>query len=172
MFRMYVILNALILLGSVPMTGADIYRWTDHKGDVHFTDNETDIPENYREKAKKVKLPVQKQQSSGDTKAGYSAGTPRNKVDRDDQGHSADYWRARVLEAKEALREAREEKRMTEEKLMRSNALTTPQGELTRMKDSLAQSEKRIQELQKALDVDIPEEARKAGAMPGWLRVD
>lgn len=38
----------VILLSQVPWSWGEIYRWTDHDGKVHFTDNPAMIPEAYR----------------------------------------------------------------------------------------------------------------------------
>jgi len=38
---------------------AEIYRWTDEKGTVHFTDDVSKIPEQYRDQTKKMEVPIE-----------------------------------------------------------------------------------------------------------------
>jgi hypothetical protein len=40
---------------AAPVAHAAIYRWTDSKGVVHFTDNRANIPAKYRSKAQRLK---------------------------------------------------------------------------------------------------------------------
>jgi len=47
-----IIAGALILFLAVSMATAEIYKWVDEKGTVHFTEDPATIPEKYREKAK------------------------------------------------------------------------------------------------------------------------
>jgi len=44
----------MMLVGS---SNAEYYKWVDQKGNVHFTDDESSIPEEYRDKAKKQTTP-------------------------------------------------------------------------------------------------------------------
>ncbi len=39
---------------------AEIYRWTDEKGTVHFTDDPTKIPERYSDQGEKIDVPEEK----------------------------------------------------------------------------------------------------------------
>lgn len=39
---------------------AEIYRWTDEKGTVHFTDDPTRIPQRYSNQGKKIDVPEEK----------------------------------------------------------------------------------------------------------------
>jgi aspartyl protease family protein len=63
----YVALSALVFF-SVPalVRSADLFRWTDDKGVVHFTDNLHNIPEKYRAGSSRIKAkePPQEQRSS------------------------------------------------------------------------------------------------------------
>lgn len=53
--RNVVILAGMTLLLALPATShADIYRWEDEAGVVHFTDDPSGIPEKYRRKAQDI----------------------------------------------------------------------------------------------------------------------
>jgi aspartyl protease family protein len=64
----YVALSALVFFSVLVLVrAADLFRWTDDKGVVHFTDNLHNIPEKYRSRSTRIKAkePPQEQQSSG-----------------------------------------------------------------------------------------------------------
>jgi len=46
-----IIAGALILFLAVSMATAEVYKWVDEKGTVHFTEDSGTIPEKYRDKA-------------------------------------------------------------------------------------------------------------------------
>jgi vacuolar-type H+-ATPase subunit I/STV1 len=50
----------VFLLTPMVSFSAEIYRWTDEKGTVHFTDDPTNIPERYSNQGKKVHAPEEK----------------------------------------------------------------------------------------------------------------
>jgi clan AA aspartic protease (TIGR02281 family) len=50
----WLITLALVFLSSIG-GAADILRWVDEKGVIHFTDSERNIPEKFRAKAKRIK---------------------------------------------------------------------------------------------------------------------
>ena len=43
----------LVLLFTFPSAYPQIYRWTDKKGTIHFTDSPSSLPEDYREEKKR-----------------------------------------------------------------------------------------------------------------------
>ncbi len=57
MKRYYTVLVAVLLAFSGPVSSpaADILRWVDEKGVVHFTDNLHNIPEKFRANATRIK---------------------------------------------------------------------------------------------------------------------
>ena len=46
-----VLLCVTLLVISIPSSYAEMYKWVDDKGTVHFTDDLSTIPEKYREDA-------------------------------------------------------------------------------------------------------------------------
>jgi hypothetical protein len=55
---------------------AEIYRWADEKGTVHFTDDVSKIPEPYRDQVEKREVPQE------DVKKSDKIGTPEESTDR------------------------------------------------------------------------------------------
>ena len=51
------LMTALILLfGDCPARAKEIYKWVDEKGTVHFSEDESSVPEKYREQLEKKSL--------------------------------------------------------------------------------------------------------------------
>jgi len=58
MIRRIVIAISIILCFMIPcIVHAEVYKWIDEKGTLHFTDDESTIPDKYRQQAEKVILP-------------------------------------------------------------------------------------------------------------------
>jgi hypothetical protein len=58
MIKRIVMAISIILCFTIPcIVQADVYKWVDEKGTLHFTDDESTIPDKYREQAEKVDLP-------------------------------------------------------------------------------------------------------------------
>ncbi|RMG61538.1 MAG: DUF4124 domain-containing protein [Deltaproteobacteria bacterium] len=56
-FFLLVVIASFIVF-TFPLKGlSEIYKWTDEKGNVHFTDNIMNVPEKYRNKIEKPELP-------------------------------------------------------------------------------------------------------------------
>ncbi len=56
--RAWVVIGALVLLPvACPCHAAEVYRWVDEKGTVHFSEDESSVPDKYRERAEKKSLP-------------------------------------------------------------------------------------------------------------------
>jgi hypothetical protein len=51
----------LVLIASSAY--GEIYRWTDSRGTIHFTNSSYEIPERYRSRAKTVNLGIQEQKT-------------------------------------------------------------------------------------------------------------
>ena len=58
MIRRIVIAISVILCFTIPcIVHAEVYKWIDEKGTLHFTDDESAIPDKYRKQVEKVILP-------------------------------------------------------------------------------------------------------------------
>lgn len=54
----WVVVGALIFLPAVyPSYAKEVYKWVDEKGTVHFSEDESRVPEEYREQAEKKSIP-------------------------------------------------------------------------------------------------------------------
>ena len=56
--RAWLLIGALILLPvTSPSNAEEVYQWVDEKGTVHFSEDESSVPEKYRERTEKKSLP-------------------------------------------------------------------------------------------------------------------
>jgi len=54
----WLLVGALILLSAVwPSFAKEFYKWVDENGTVHFSEDESSVPEEYRERAEKKSMP-------------------------------------------------------------------------------------------------------------------
>lgn len=54
-FRLYLLATVFVLIGNVLSIHAEMYKWVDEDGVVHFTDDPTNIPEKHKKDVKKSK---------------------------------------------------------------------------------------------------------------------
>jgi len=162
--------------GDKELKESYLYQWTDEKGVVYITDDLNKVPKVYRDKALKLTQPKTEgvDQKQVQQKSGYSSGSGSEAADAAGKA----VWQQRMRGARQRLEAA--EKRYHELDQRRNELLQSwggpASGRLdTRTDaDSVEQEMKGVQgEIDAArndLDVVIPEEARKAGIPPGWLR--
>jgi len=152
--------------------GANIYQWVDKEGGVHFTDDESKIPPEYRDSVKTEQMKPSVPPSAPPQK---SKG-PR--VDR--YGLGEDYWRAKIQPWKRQLNEARanleELNRKMRERYEEQSGryLTYTQWNMHRAErrqliEERSKYEAQIREANSMLK-KIAKEAREAKVDPRWLQ--
>lgn len=149
-----------------------VYQWEDEEGVVQMTDNPKHIPEKYRDLAKEVTLPNGKETPARIPNAeGEELFAPTEKVDN--QGHRREWWQSRV-------KEWRQKKATAEQQLADANgrlaqmrmalpSIARRQAEME-LQEEIRGHQEEIQQAERVLSDQLPEEARKANAFPGWLR--
>ena len=106
-----------VFLPAPFLFSGEVYRWTDEKGTVHFTDDASKIPEEYSEKAERMEVPEEMLKKTETT------GKPQGKSDR-----VKDYLEDldKRIEAKRRMEkrmsELEEELRLSQERLQRIEA--------------------------------------------------
>jgi len=158
--------------------GTTIYKWVDKEGVMHFTDDPTKIPSQYRtqieieerEDSRKVETPA--------PAPGTSQKNEGAKVDRYGQGE--DYWRDKVQPWKKQLKEAQENlestNRQIDSKLEEQSGkfLTPTQVKMKRVEmDQLRADKSRYEDQMKQANEmlkKIAKEAEEAKADPEWLK--
>ncbi|OYV96844.1 MAG: hypothetical protein B7Z62_07520 [Deltaproteobacteria bacterium 37-65-8] len=160
---------AASLLLSLSFAGpslADIYRWEDESGVIHFTDDVSNIPAKYRGKAREtLKTPPEAGQPSLSTMGApssppgpsFSPGpsngdlTGRPALPQDDDATLAEKLRAKI-DAKERFIRTVDEKRSLATNPYRNRFVSPPDLELYRKyKDELPRDRERLKELESSL---------------------
>lgn len=73
--RAFAVIAALILLFvDCPSRAKEVYKWVDEKGTVHFSEDESSVPEKYRDQLEKKSLPEESKPSKEKVKAGKQDG--------------------------------------------------------------------------------------------------
>jgi len=157
---------------------AEMYKWVDEMGTVHFTDDVTQVPEKYRPKAEEIG-------SSGEEKEGTKGEgqiTPKGKdeTQRDQLGRGEDYWKGRMEEWRRKLGEEQDRLRTLElkynELTMRLNdsKSTAERGDIRKerdqVKNEMDQCKIQIEEAKDMIERKIPEEGVLYKAKPEWMK--
>ena len=154
-----------------------LYQWTDDKGLVHITDSLGTVPKQYRDKAIKLKQPKKEKTDQGQQvqqESTYPSGAESDAADALGKRE----WQQRMREAKQRLGSA--EKRYRELNQRRNELFRSWGGpasgrlvdstEVEKIDQEIKDAQIQIDEARNDIDVVIPEEARKKGIPPGWLR--
>lgn len=151
-----------------------LYEWTDSKGGVHITDDLGEVPERYRSKSRKIEIP--KGEEVG--REQQVQGAPSGVATDEQEAASKAAWQQRIRDWKARLADA--QKRYQDLDQKRLEALAKWGGpasghlEGRQEADNIAQDMKEVQqdidEARDMVETVIPEEARRAGIPPGWLR--
>ena len=160
------------ILGLQSFVIGQVYQWTDEEGIVQMTDDPKHIPEKYRDRVNEVTLPNEREKPADRPKAdGPAPFTPAERTD--DQGHNRDWWQARVKEWR--LKKTAAEQELAHANGQLAQARMAPPSIARRQAEIEAQEEikrrqEEVQQAERILGEQLPEEARKANALPGWLR--
>jgi hypothetical protein len=173
------IVASLLFLGAA--AGAQegsggLFTWTDKDGVVHMTDSLDKVPNEYRSKAQRTGA------SGGNVVPEVQSPTAPATSDHG-QGNDAALkaqWQSRMLDAKRKLQNAENnyqqlEKRKSDLQAQwgSSAAALPPQDVLDRMKQldgDMSRAKVEIDNARNQINNVIPDEARRAGIPPGWLR--
>ncbi len=156
-----------------------LYEWTDDRGNVHVTDDFGDVPEKYRDKVRRVEMAPKPGQGQGREVQEETAPPPSRESEQEsDEASKKAEWQQRLRDWKKRLAEA--EKRYADLEQERNELLRrrgtpayAPPGDRIKaqqIEQEMEQVKKEIAEARNMIDVVIPDEARKAGIPPGWLR--
>ncbi len=183
----------IVFLSFFPnLVAADIYKWIDDQGGIHFTDNYESIPEIYRTKNR---VTIEEKQSTKSSETSQTQGTGSSpettgpssgakslrtvKVDKN--GHDEEWWNQRVMEVKDKLRQLLKEKGKLESDLQElskryrnpafgSRGRKTLEPEVEDLQKKIKALDENITEIKETLEKTLPEEAAKAEAPAEWLR--
>jgi hypothetical protein len=154
-----------------------LYEWTDDKAVVHITDELGKVPPKYRDQARQVEVPKKEKAAEGRQEQQTISGPGHpNAQGREEAGKAE--WQRRMKDARQRLADA--ERRYWALDQKRREALEKWGGPASGRREGLVEAERIEQEMRQAqreidnarnrIEVVLPEEARKAGVPPGWLR--
>jgi chromosome segregation ATPase len=171
------ILIVFLSIFLVAPVNGEVFKWTDSRGTVHFTDDLSLIPEQYRPKASKTDAPAEDQASMG---AEQSPIQKAPEASKDNLGRGEEYWKARVRGYQQRQAKAQEQweslrtqyNELTEKHNASKNSIEriALRNERDKVKAQMDESRARIDEAKKMLEKTIPEEAALFKANPQWLK--
>ncbi len=172
--RLLLTMSITVFLISATDARADFYKWVDRDGRENYTNSLEKVPPEYREQAAAVET------SEGRVMVGKKPTEPAysstaGKEHRDKYGRGEEYWRKRAESLRRQLADYQDEHdflvKQEEERLERErNSVAKKKKSTSNFEKKKAKLEKKIAQARRRLDVELPEEARKADAYPGWLR--
>jgi peptidoglycan hydrolase CwlO-like protein len=155
-----------------------LYEWTDDSGVVHITDGLGSVPAQYRAKACKIEETRKSEAGQGQQTGTVTVGPAEPESEEGTEESLKAEWQDRIQEWK--IRLAQAENRYRELDQQRTELLMSWGGpaygrtenkvKAEQIEQQMKEVQKQIDEARNMLDVVIPEEARKAGVPPGWLR--
>ncbi|MDH4162651.1 MAG: BREX-1 system adenine-specific DNA-methyltransferase PglX [Nitrospirota bacterium] len=169
------LLCAAGVLGFAFTAQAEFYKWTDRDGREFYTNEREKIPAEYRHAARSVEVHDERVSVGGKPAAEVSRTAPMPEH-RDKNGRGEAYWRKRAENLRRQIREQEAELELLNRQDREDQANAKRTSAKARKKAGSARDkkrakiEKKIALLRHDLDVELPEEARKADAYPGWLR--
>ncbi len=151
-----------------------LFTWTDNEGVTHVTDSLEKVPQKYRSKTQRV----------GEGGPGVAvvpeSQSPAAPASGGDDAARKAQWQSRMLDAKRRLQNAEDrygqlEKRKSDLKAQWGSAgaaLPTQEvlDEMKRLDADMSSAKVEIDKARDQINNVIPDEARRAGIPPGWLR--
>ncbi|TAK01565.1 MAG: DUF4124 domain-containing protein [Candidatus Manganitrophaceae bacterium] len=165
------ILTMLLLTQAEPSAwSGEIFRWLDQDGTPHFTDNPSKIPPAYRNRAEVLSIPDQPTQEEPIAPLDSFDLLPQT----DSEGRDEPWWREQIQTWRSRKEEAALKLSEAEEKLGRlqfdQEAPSYRTAETNRLRQEVEKYKQEVRQAQEMLEIVLPDEARKAGVPPGWLR--
>jgi hypothetical protein len=168
-----------MLLASVLVSSAaraEFYTWVDRDGREFITNEKEKIPAAYRDTAKTVEIRDDRV-SVGQQPVVTEKKTVKNAEHKDRYGRGEDYWNKRAENLHRQIREQQGEhdlivkqEKDDETKPKKLSSKSKKDSSRSSRDKKKAKIEKKIAHLKHELEVELPEEARKADAYPGWVR--
>ena len=169
----------LMLLASILVSSearAEFYTWVDRDGREFITNEKEKIPAEYRHTAKPVEVRDDRV-SVGQQPVVAEKKTVKSAEHKDRYGRGEEYWNKRAENLRRQIREQQGEhdlivkqEKDDESKPKKLSSKSKKDSSRSSRDKKKAKIEKKIARLKHELEVELPEEARKADAYPGWLR--
>lgn len=170
--RMLAMLAVWGLLLVATDARAGFYKWVDDGGTEHYTNDIAAVPHEYRGQASSVEVNDERV-SVGDKPTGKPSTAGKEHTDR--QGRGEEYWRKKAAKLQLKLRDQQDDYHLVLKQLEDEDRKPKKPGAKKKRSHSALEKkktklEKDMARTRRMLEVDLPEEARKADAYPGWIR--
>lgn len=168
-------LAVCVLLLLAPAANAEFYRWIDKDGKENFTNDPNKIPAELREQSSPLDMRSGRVSVEG-RPGGAVPDKGAGRDHKDKYGRGEEWWRRRAENLRRELRDLEDEQALVlkkEQEQEQERGRKTGGGKSKSRKNfeqKKMQLEKKIGQARRRLEVDLPEEARKADAYPGWIR--
>ena len=152
-----------------------MYQWENEAGVLQTTDDISTIPSQFRDGAREIKIPLDKKAKARERRnkfTRYRTPPPTTTTQKkvvDKFGHDKRWWQARKKSLKNQLANKEAQLEEVEKQRIEARRFNRHAEERTHIK-TIDNLKEEIADLEKSINVDLPEEARQAGAFPGWLR--
>ena len=174
----WILIAILSTLSISQLSFAEIYKWVDEKGAMHFTDDITQVPEKYRPKAEEIRSSgVENEETKGE---GQIVPKIKEGSYKDQSVGGEDYWKGRVEEWRRKLGEQQDRLRALQVKynelIMRfsDSKSSAERGDIRKesdqVKNEMDQCRTQIEETRDMIERKIPEEAELYKAKPEWVK--
>ena len=163
--------------------GQEIYRWTDEKGTLHFSDDLTLVPEKYRDQFTQKKPPKESSPPEASQEGeGIKAEPQSSPVKKDLQGRGEDWWRAKAKEWNDKLQNAQKnydeasqalkakEQQREDSKFKPHSQRKRLSGEEKNLEEKAKEREKELEEVKEMVEKVLPKQAEDYHADPNWLK--
>jgi hypothetical protein len=176
--RRGIVLTLCLLLLSTSLARAEFYRWVDKDGKEFFTNEKEHVPKEYQSTATAVN-PDENRVSVGEKSVATGKPATSLKDHKDKNGKGEEHWRKRAdkLRKEQATLQDKYDLLLKQEKDNENKPKKLIAKNSGKQKKSGTGLEKRKSALEKdlarkkhELEVELPEQARKADAYPGWIR--
>jgi chromosome segregation ATPase len=175
--KMKTLILILLFVFTATLSNAQLYKWVDEKGTVHFTDDITQIPERHRRTVEEREVEEEKIETK---ETGEAPQKKQPDSDKDRLGRGEEYWKARVEESRkklESLQEKVESLRLKYNELTEKYNTSKSSAERAMIRNDREQIRNQMDELRlqigetkEMLEKKIPEEASLYRAKPEWVK--
>jgi hypothetical protein len=162
------------LLFPLSQAHADFYRCIDKEGKEFFSNDQKQLPAECRDHAALV-MPEENRVSVSNKAAVPARFVPAAAGEHKDKyGRGEEYWHRKAANLRLKLRKQQDDYdlvlKQIEEQVEQRPKKTAGKKRSTALDRKKLKLEKEIAQTTRLLEVDLPEEARRADAYPGWLR--
>ncbi len=171
--RKIAVLAVFFLIVPALAARAEFYRYVDGDGKEVFTNDLKQVPQQFRGSVTVIK-PDESRVSVGNESPPARKVSAKSTEHKDRNGKGEEFWRRKAANLRLKLRDQQDDYDSVVKQLDAQDQKPKPVRGKNKSRSSLEKKkiklEKDIAKTKRQLEVDLPEEARKADAYPGWIR--